>query len=654
MAKTMLTFDAPWAVSLQCDPGPVAQFAAEQLSDTLSRITGQSIRLGEGGVPGERRIVLQHDHRTDDGFAWEVTPGRVALRGHNARGLLNAVYAFLEALGCRWPYPGVEELPEGTRFSIPERQETAPALPGRCLVLGHNIFVREAPQWVEWASRNLYDTIFIHALERPDNPLGLALGAAQLGVWESAREETLAAIQRNGMTLEYGGHKLEDLLPRKLFDSMPEAFRHDGQRRTPDHNLCPSSDDGMRIVRREAAGHFRRHPYVDVFHVWPADIPGGGWCFCERCAGLSPSDQSLLVMNALADVLAEVRPGASLAYLSYHDTEAPPRIEPRPNVFMLWAPRRRSYGYSLDSADCAVNRAFVNLLRANVRHFANASAAPARIFEYYLDGILFKSLAPPLGHVMQADLRTYRDVGAHTVQALMTGDRPWLSPPINLWLFPRLAWDPEKDPAALRDRFLEAWLGDDASLMRGACDALERAMALVLAFEPGEAEPAALSSGLLDNPPADMLDPIHAPRALMARRANSLAEAQAVLDEIRLLPGQVHPSRMAALDAEFDLAMNSVRFMAARHRAYLDGLQADMTQARAELKAIRRWARRHITNPVLRANFALLHLPWELHIDALRYRGAGRLCRTIFRVRAYLRLVWPVLWLRLAQRGNGR
>jgi hypothetical protein len=652
MTETTLTFDVPWTINLQCESSPVTHHAAEELSDVLGRITGHTVVVGEGS---DRCIVLQYDHLADDGFAWKVTPERVILHGHNARGLLNAVYAFLEALGCRWPYPGVEMLPDRTRFSVPTRLETTPALPGRCLILGHNVFVSEAPQWVEWASHNFYNTIFIHALESPDNPLGLALGAAQPGVWEAIREETLAAIRQHSMTLEYGGHKLEDLLPRRRFDSMPEAFRHDGERRNPDHNLCPSNEDGMNIVRQGAAEHFRRHPYVDVFHVWPADIPGGGWCRCERCAGLSPSDQSLLVMNALADVLAEVSPSATLAYLSYHDTEVPPQgIAPRPNVFMLWAPRRRCYGHSLDNADCAVNREFVHLLRANVGYFAGAGAAPARVFEYYLDGILFKSLAPPLGRVMQADLRAYRDVGVHTVQALMTGDRPWLSPPLDLWLFPRLAWNPDQDSAALRDRFLEAWLGEEAPLARDVYEALEKAMALVLTFEPGEGEPPALSSDMLDNPPADMLDPIYAPRALMARRAGAFEQAQAILDAVRLPPGQTHPHRMMALHAEFELAVHSVRYMAARHRAYLDGLEEDVSRACVALNAIRRWARRHIPDPVMRANFNLLHLSWELHIEALRYRRANRLLRTWLLIRAYLRPMWPVLRLRLAQRGMGR
>jgi hypothetical protein len=306
----------------------------------------------------------------------------------------------------------------------------------------------------------------------------------------------------------------------------------------------------------------------------------------------------------------------------------------------------------MDDDSCAVNETFAGLMRANVQHFADTGAAPARAFEYYLDGILFKSLVPVLGHVIQADLRVYRDAGVHTVQALMTGDRPWLSPPLNLWLFPRLAWALDQDPRVLRHRFLETWFGGDASLARDIYIALEGAMTMVLSFEPGEAEPPALSGDLLIDPPADMLDPIYAPRPLMMRRADAFAKALPILDEIAPRLSRADTQRMIALRAEFELARYSVRYMAARHRAYLNKSQADVAEARVALRAIRRWARRHINDPIARANFNLLRLSWHLHIEALYYQRANRLVRSLLLVYAYLRLIWPVFRLRFAQRGK--
>jgi hypothetical protein len=148
---------------------------------------------------------------------------------------------------------------------------------------------------------------------------------------------------------------------------------------------------------------------------------------------------------------------SQVSYLAYHDTEAvPERERPRHNVCLLWAPRERCYEHPAGDDGCSQNARYAETFRAQVELFRSARAAPPRVFEYYLDGILFSGGVPPLGRVIAGDLAFYRDAGAHTVQALATGRGAGAEPHPNAWLFARLAWDPSQDPDALLAQYREA------------------------------------------------------------------------------------------------------------------------------------------------------------------------------------------------------
>jgi hypothetical protein len=76
--------------------------------------------------------------------------------------------------------------------------------------------------------------------------------------------------------------------------------------------------------------------------------------------------------------------------------------------------------------------------------------------------------------VISRDLSLYSDVGAHTVQALMTGFGPWREPHPNAWLFARLAWDSSLDPVALLLEFCEVVFGPEARVRADRYHALEQ------------------------------------------------------------------------------------------------------------------------------------------------------------------------------------
>lgn len=657
-----VTLTSEWSINLISDDS-VTMFAAQELCTMLQRIGGP--RLPVVRHSDRKPCITMHCGEGGDGFAYYPDANGFMMRGSGPRGLLYAVYDLLEQLGCRWVAPGAsgERLPHYDYVVLPRQVvQQQPALAGRCLVIGHDFFLDEAEAWIVWAARNRLNTLFVHTIDRP-----LALGACHLKLWRMRRAHLLPLLHERGMHLEVGGHGMASLIPRRLFGTMPQIFRYDGSRRVVDYNFCPSSVGAQNLLRGNGAAFFRSYPEAHVFHVWPDDIHGGGWCNCSRCRHLSPADQALLATNELAEVLDSINPYARLSHLAYHDTMgAPMHVVPRSNVVLLYAPRERSYAHGIGNSENPINNGYARHLQDAIAAFQCVSAGPAalehRVFEYYLDGILFKSAPPPLLSVIQEDMRAYRDAGVHMVQALMTGDRPWLVAPLNAYLFARLAWEPEQDVHALVEDYAAIHMKECATRVQSSLSLVKAYYTLAEAWQPvldveqGECVVKPMLQkrrDLLAHPPTDVLDYMGAPMSLRQKHlvlldpVNGLLEqAQTTWDDVLC---QENLPNMEHAWAEWKVGVLLLRFMVFRQQlAVLEGreaprvmLLAAMKDAQSALDALVEWGETHLPTRRAKATYRLLRMGQQLHLDALRNRTlAGPWERIWLRVRDYAWLAW--------------
>lgn len=632
MAPIPTILTPAWCIECT-DSRPVARFAAEELRRTLHRIGGPALPL-HTHAPG-LRIALRAGP-TGDGFLRRADAHGVVLQGDGPCGLLYAVYDLLEALGCRWVAPGVfgERLPHYEHVELPAGAVARhPALAGRGLILGHDFFLDTAEEWIVWAARNGLNRLFVHT-----TPVRPALWACRLAAWRKRRADLLPLLEARGMVLELGGHGLSRLVPRHLFRDYPAAFRFDGRQRTPDYNFCPHNLFALAQLQTHGAAFFRTFPEASVYHLWPDDLTGGGWCHCAACSALSASDQALLAINALAETLTRINPAARIAHLAYHDTQpAPQRVAPHPAVQLLFAPRRRSYAVGVLEPTSAVNQPMIADLAANQHHFGAAA-----IFEYYLDGILFKSAPPPLLTTLQADMRAYRDLGVATVHALMTGDRPWVAPPPSAYLFARLAWEPEQAPTALLATYAEAIAPRTPAALVLAYTALDQAWQPALDHQPGEAGGSAATSpdvrgmrSLFDNPSTDVLDMMLAPRVMREQRLEALGTLESALRtgeaSVQDLVTHAHADapRIEPLVAEWHLAAAWLRFTLARQRLFvLEARNANRTvlhmqlrEARQALDQLEAWGAAQLPPGRAQGNFMLLRQRERIGLDAFAVRN---------------------------------
>ena len=172
-----LDFSNGWHIDAAPGSGPT-QAAAQELAEHLALIAPQS--EGQSGI----RMSLAYRDQATDGFIWNVAEGHVQLTGNSERGLLYAIFSFLTQLGFGWPGHEIEDrhIPSGLRFSLPEACAETPSFEGRCLIIGHHVFLTEHEAWIKWAARNCLNTVFVHTAEE-----GLALGAAPVHPGDGGR-----------------------------------------------------------------------------------------------------------------------------------------------------------------------------------------------------------------------------------------------------------------------------------------------------------------------------------------------------------------------------------------------------------------------------------------------------------------------------------
>lgn len=237
--------------------------------------------------------------------------------------------------------------------------------------------------WLEWMTQgNL-------------NLLGLHSGVDGLIAFVESEEGSrcLEGAKSRGIDVEYEIHALGWLLPRTLFAECPNWFRvNEKGIRVADANLCVSNEEALRYIAERAVMLAKRLPSTThLYYLWADDAQP--WCHCEACRGLSPSDQNLIAMNAIAHALHGFDREARLAYLAYWNTLSPPtNVFPSPHVFLEYAPIRRNSEKPLDDPSDPVNREHAENLRRLVEAF---DMKDAKVLEYWMDASRYSGWRRP-------------------------------------------------------------------------------------------------------------------------------------------------------------------------------------------------------------------------------------------------------------------
>ncbi len=524
----------------------IMRFAAEELAFYARAISGETVSRGEPGSGTSIVLEVNPNVGRGDTFLLRSTSSGLTIASTTSRGVLYGVYAYLESLGTRFPFPGREHevIP---RRDLPmtgyERVET-PAFARRGMTFSGD--VEHARGWIDFCGKHRLNWVFHHT--------------GSDAWWLQNRDTLWPELQKRGISLELGGHFLPRFLPRELFREHPDWFRFaDGERRN-DHNLCPSSRPALEYVQERVRAYVRAMPEAEVYNVWADDTAEDAttWCACEACRGYSPSDQNLIVMNALARAVRDVKPSARMVCIAYHETIAPPRqIEPDEGIVLMFAPRERCYAHELDDPSCAKNRQHARWLEDLLKVFNPAST---EIFEYYPDQVVFNHMAPALADTISGDVRYYHRLGIGLVEPLLTTfTHPWISPPAAAILQSRALWDVNAELSAALADHARTYYGDEA--MVAYFEHRERALRRAIAACDFTHPVAAFWTPPIDRPDVTAryleglersLDDLRLARAALAEAGNRaddayrqriIAEARACDLAGRRVNGQIHFAR---------------------------------------------------------------------------------------------------------------
>jgi len=440
-------------VRVPTDANELIEAAGAELANGLGEMIAEHIEVRRDqriagnaiGVGDPRSSVAQSAESPlmADTFSLKLGDERsVVVRGGSPRAVLHGVYSLMQCLGAQFPVGCAASFPRIEPASIfrIEAVEIEPAFERRAFtsdIMTWNysfedrlrFHLQHDAQFIPWMARHGINA-FSYIRHAHDTQLRIA--------------ELVPTLSANGLQSEYGGHVIQILLPRELFESHPEYFpQGTDEQRNPRGNLCVSSPDALEIVRRSAVEYVNRYPENRLLHVWGADVFDGAWCRCASCVRLSPQLQYMMLVNAIADSIE--RSQVPLAYLAYHDTIEPdPGLRPRNNVWFEWAPRERCYSHTIDDPQCETNPRYWESLQRYVELFQGRG----HIFEYYADAILFGGMGFATPALIAADLRAYHRAGLRSISNLTFGQFSTLAYPVNLTAFVRGTRSLNFSPAA--------------------------------------------------------------------------------------------------------------------------------------------------------------------------------------------------------------
>ena len=342
------------------------------------------------------------------------------LSGSTDRGVVNAVYAFLEReLGCGWYIPS----PLGTY--IPDRHTIAVG----------DVDLLDTPDFDHIGGFGSY----------PDGEAGR--------LWQIRNR--LA-----GFPAAYHSHNWQNIVDPAARAVRPELFSTASA--GSKYQLCTTHPDVIDSAVAAARRHFDRAPGHPMYSLSPND--NGKFCECERCLALDRQlgvDRSLpktgwftprLVhfCNQVAERLVETHPGKFLAFYAYMvHTDPPETITLHPNVIpvVCKTPWEHCAHHAVDDPECERNRR----IAAAVEGWS-AVASQVWIHEYYGHYHWFGPYG--LVHTIRQDMPWMRANGV--VGFTSETHANWWTQGLNFYVAVKLSWDLNADV----DRIVSDYYGD--------------------------------------------------------------------------------------------------------------------------------------------------------------------------------------------------
>ncbi len=454
------------SVVIPASASPAERFAAEELVEFISRITGAALPIVAtdapvagpavivGGHPANAELAAELDRRHPgnyDRFAWRAAGDRLQLVASTGDGIAWAVWDWLERTqevaflmpgrhGTYWPKRPEARAADGEAFEAPD-------LEFRSYSVGVPEFMRDD-------------------LEHGLSPADIFRYRQRFNMWT-----TLDPADTYGWL--GSGHSYDHYLPIARYgETHPEWYAlQNGRRRTSGGGmwqLCLSNPESPAVFAANAIGEIDAMKAQGIpetrilLCVVPNDL--GGWCECAECLALRDPDGTwssavLHYANAVAAELAPRYPELKILHFVYHDFgRIPTRTVPRDNVYICITAWTALSSLAIDMTAGMFDPAKNPVCHSVLEWFESHSSGVMN-YGYYGH---YEHFTPwPVLDQIASDIKTLAASPAG-FGSYSESHQHWGTQAPNFYLHANLMWDASPDPYELLGEFCRKAFGPAA------------------------------------------------------------------------------------------------------------------------------------------------------------------------------------------------
>ncbi|HPO15437.1 MAG TPA: DUF4838 domain-containing protein [Candidatus Hydrogenedentes bacterium] len=429
-----------YVIVLQAGASPSEKVAAEELKSYVKACTGVELTitsdkpgdgipmivLGCGPVAEALGVSPAAEQLGEQGYCMRAISPHLVIAGTSAAGTLYGVRDFIEQyLGVRWYAPGVTKAPQASELLLPE-----------------------------------VDTIKKPVFAYRQTTYGWPGGDAEFRSRQGENAGSGGPDNAQGIQYAFDGicHSYFNFIsPGEFFDAHPEYFSEiGGVRRKTETQLCLTNPDVLEIVTERMLKRMADNPNARQHNFSQMDCYN--YCQCAKCREINErygtrGGTQYWFLNQLAERTAKVYPGKLIGTLAYMYTEEPPKgLVMHPNI-AVWLCHMFPSCDSHPIASCPLNAEYKRRGEAWAKICSHVY-----VWHYIVDFAHYFNPFPNF-RAMAADMKYYRDIGVEGMFLQGMGPAGGEFGLLRPYYGMKLLWNPDQDPEALIQDFLEGYYG---------------------------------------------------------------------------------------------------------------------------------------------------------------------------------------------------
>ena len=453
---------ASFRIRLLPSAGRVEKFAAKELAWYLYKMSKCGICIEESFTSSDKEIFLVSTGNCDeDSFVIEAGENSILLSGSNPRSVLFAVYEFLEHLGCAFPHPFDEYIPEKPIIETEEfSMQWKASFRERGLFQAFFLLRKNLDFDGFIPQRRLPQIAFL--AKNKCNTFIFSCDYNRLDLWDKFKYQIMDELLDRGLKIAFVSATMDFFCPESFEKDFGEYGVDSYITKRPkwyENNVIrPDLPEVQEFIARRYTDFLLSHPEFSTITFAPRKEIISKVFVPENS---SLTDVWMSFFNAVARYLAKYAPGRKLSVMVHNDllSLGESSIVPEKNIcFIFRTDDKINMHYSfLAPENAEVKKAF-DLLAAkgNEMYFINGSGETGELAPYWkMAGDLYK-------YCKEKNVVSVWEFGGHTYNILALNFRRC----VDYFCCTRLMADENADTEKCLEKWADALYGGSGKYIR--------------------------------------------------------------------------------------------------------------------------------------------------------------------------------------------